>query len=168
MKDLDYKKKVEYGVAAVTLLIGLFFIYQATTISASNEAVGPRTMPMFLSISLVIGGLWIALRAYLGQVGEVKSGYGFQDSNLSRIFQVIGCGAFFLFMFWGFGYFTAILTTFIAALYAFGNRNWLVMILGAIAVAFIFQWLFMGVMLLFDPKGAIIDMRPYTNWITGA
>jgi len=23
-------------------------------------------------------------------------------------------------------------------------------------------------MLLNDPKGALIDMRPYTNWITGA
>ena len=42
------------------------------------------------------------------------------------------------------------------------------MIVGAIILAFIFQWVFMGVMLLNDPKGAIVDMRPYTNWITGA
>ena len=32
----------------------------------------------------------------------------------------------------------------------------------------VFQWVFMGVMLLNDPSGAILDLRPYTNWITGA
>ena len=42
------------------------------------------------------------------------------------------------------------------------------MIIGGIILAIAFQALFMGVMLLNDPKGAIIDMRPYTNWITGA
>lgn len=168
MKTLDYKTKVEFGVAAIILLIGLFFIYQASTISASKEAVGPRTMPMFLAISLVLGALWIALRAFTGKVGEVKEGYGFQESNLGRIFRVVGCGALFVFLFWGFGYFVALIITFVTMLYSFGVRNWPVMICGAVVLAFVFQILFMGVMLLFDPPGAIIDMRPYTNWITGA
>jgi len=53
-------------------------------------------------------------------------------------------------------------------LLTFGVRNWLAMILGAIILAIVFQWVFMGVMILNDPKGAIFDMRPYTNWITGA
>jgi hypothetical protein len=29
------------------------------------------------------------------------------------------------------------------------------------------QWLFMGVMRLNDPKGVLIDLRPYTNLISG-
>ena len=71
-------------------------------------------------------------------------------------------------LFWAFGYFTGLIFTFIAMLATFGVRNWVAMALGAVVLAFAFQWLFMGVMLLNDPKGAIVDMRPYTNWITGA
>ncbi len=164
----DYKIKVEYGVSAVVILIGVFFIFQAFTIDTSREAVGPRTMPMILAVSLVIGGLWLALRAFLDKAGDLREGYGFLESDIPRIFQVIGCGVLFVFMFWGFGYFSAIIVTYIAMLYTFGVRNWVWMIGGGIVIALIFQWLFMGVMLLNDPRGAIVDMRPYTNWITGA
>ncbi|MEO0344486.1 MAG: tripartite tricarboxylate transporter TctB family protein [Pseudomonadota bacterium] len=168
MDKLDYKAKIELGVALVIILIGAFFIYQSSTISASREAVGPRTMPMFLASSLIIGGIWVAIRALLGKAGDVREGYGFLESNLRRIFQVIGCGVFFVIVFWAFGYFTAIFTTFMLVLYAFGNRGAIWLFAGGIIVAFIFQWLFMGVMLLNDPRGALVDMRPYTNWITGA
>ncbi len=168
MGNQDHKIKVEYGVSAVVLLVGVFFIFQAFTIETSREAVGPRTMPLILAISLVISGLWLALRAFLGRAGDLKEGYGFLESDVQRIFMVVGCGAFFVLLFWGFGYFTALIFTFIATLFTFGVRNWLVMIVGAVVVAFVFQWLFMGIMLLNDPKGAIVDMRPYTNWITGA
>lgn len=167
MDNESYKTKVEYSVAAVVILVGLFFIYQATTIKASKEAIGPQTMPMFLAISLVIGGLWLALRAWLGKVGEVKEGYGFLESDVRRIFYIIGSGVLFVILFWAFGYVVAIIFTFISMLYTFGVRSWLKMIAGALILAFIFQWLFMGVMLLNDPKGAIFDMRPYTNWISG-
>ena len=168
MGSQSYKIKVEYGVSAVVFLIGIFFIFQAFTIDASKEIVGPRTMPLFLAIFLVLGGIWLALRAFLGRAGDLKDGYGFLESDVRRIFLVVGCGAMFVFLFWGFGYFSAIIFTYIAMLYTFGVRSWFWMIGGGIVIAFIFQWLFMGIMLLNDPKGAIIDMRPYTNWITGA
>jgi len=167
MDNHKYKTKVEYGVAAVVLLTGLFFIFQAFTITTSREAVGPRTLPMILAVALVLGGVWLAIRAYTDRAGDLKDGYGFLESDLKRIFMVVGCGALFVFLFWGFGYFTALIFTFIAMLFTFGVRNWIAMILGAIILAFAFQALFMGVMLLNDPKGAILDMRPYTNWITG-
>lgn len=163
-----YKIKVEYGVSAAVLLIGVFFIFQAFTIETSRETIGPRTMPMIIAFSLAISGLWLAFRAYTGRAGDLKEGYGFLESDVKRIFLVVGCGALFVLLFWGFGYFTALIFTFIAMLYTFGVRNWLIMIFGAVVLAFAFQALFMGVMLLNDPKGAIIDMRPYTNWITGA
>jgi len=168
MGGQDYKIKVEYGVAAVTLLVGIFFIFQAFTIETSRESVGPRTLPMILAVSLVLGGLWLALRAFIGKAGDLKDGYGFLESDVKRIFLVVACGVLFVAMFWGFGYFMAITVTLIAMLYTFGVRNWFAMIISAIVLAFIFQWVFMGVMLLNDPKGAIMDMRPYTNWITGA
>ena len=168
MGTQDYKIKVEYGVSAVVLLIGVFFIFQAFTIETSREAVGPRTMPMFLAISLVIGGLWLAVRAITGRAGDLKEGYGFLESDVKRIAMVVGCGVLFVFLFWGLGYFTAIIATYIAMLYTFGVRNWGWMVGGGLVLAVIFQWLFMGIMLLNDPAGAIIDMRPFTNWITGA
>jgi hypothetical protein len=55
MTNDNYKVKLEYGVSAVVVLTGLFFIYQASTIGVSKEAVGPRTMPMALAVSLVLG-----------------------------------------------------------------------------------------------------------------
>lgn len=168
MGTQEYKIKVEYGVSAVVLLIGFFFIFQAFTIETSREAVGPRTMPLTLAISLVLGGLWLAIRAFTGRAGDLKDGYGFLESDIRRIVMVVGCGAFFVLMFWGFGYLTAVITTYIAMLYTFGVRNRLWMIVGGIILAVIFQWLFMGVMLLNDPAGAILDLRPYTDWIAGA
>jgi len=164
----DHKIKVEYGVSAVVLLVGLFFVFQAFTIETSREAVGPRTMPMLIAVALVLSGLWLGVRAFLGRAGDIKEGYGFLDSDARRIFMVIACGAFFVLLFWAFGYFTAVLFTFIAGLFTFGVRNWVVMVLGSVVLAFLFQILFMGVMRLNDPKGAIVDLRPYTNWITGA
>ena len=168
MDNQSYKIKVEYGVSAVVLLIGVFFLFQAFTIEVSREAVGPRTMPLIIAIALVISGVWLALRAFTGRAGDLKEGYGFLESDMTRILLIIGCGALFVFLFWAFGYFVALIFTFIAMLMSFGVRNWPYMIIGAILLAFAFQWLFMGVMLLNDPKGALVDMRPYTNWITGA
>ncbi|MEM8977927.1 MAG: tripartite tricarboxylate transporter TctB family protein [Pseudomonadota bacterium] len=164
----DHKVKVEYGVSAVVLLVGLFFIFQSFTIETSREAVGPRTMPLIISVALVLSGLWLGLRAFRGKTGELKHGYGFLDSDMRRIFLIVGCGAIFVALFWAFGYFTALIFTLVAMLATFGVRNWVAMIVGPIVLAFAFQWLFMGVMLLNDPKGALVDMRPYTNWITGA
>ena len=168
MGTQDYKIKVEYGVSAVVLLIGVFFIFQAFTIETSREAVGPRTMPMFLAIALVLGGLWLALRAMTGRAGDLKDGYGFLESDVKRILMVVGCGVLFVILFWGLGYFVAIIATYIAMLYTFGVRSWGWMVGGGLVLALIFQWLFMGIMLLNDPAGAVIDMRPFTTWITGA
>lgn len=168
MDNKNYKIRVEYGVSAVVFLIGVWFIIQAFTIDTSREVVGPRTMPLILAVALALSGVWLAVRAYLGRTGDLKEGYGFLESDVPRIFMVVGCGALFVFLFWAFGYFTALIFTFIAMLFTFGVRNWPVMIIGAIVLAIAFQALFMGVMLLNDPKGAIVDMRPYTNWITGA
>ena len=167
MINEEYKRKVEYGVAAVVILIGLFFIYQASTITASREAVGPRTMPMFLAVSLVLGGFWRGVRALRGKTGDVKAGYGFLESDLRRIFEVIGCGVLFVFLFWAVGYFVALVVTFISMLLAFGVRSWVKMGVGALLLGFTFQWLFIGIMRLNDPRGAIINLRPYTSWISG-
>ena len=89
MATQEYKIKVEYGVSAIVLLIGAFFIFQAFTIETSREAVGPRTMPLYLAFALVLGGLWLAIRAFTGRAGDLKEGYGFLESDVKRIVMVI-------------------------------------------------------------------------------
>jgi hypothetical protein len=167
MVQSDYKTKLEYGVSVIVMLIGIFFIYQAFTIGVSKEAVGPRTMPMALAITLVLGGLWLAVRAFRGKVGDVKEGYGFLDSNMKRISLVVGCGVLFVITFWLFGYFIAIIVTYISSLLSFGVRDKTKIIVGAVVMAIVMQWLFMGIMRLNDPRGVIIDLRPVTNLISG-
>jgi len=167
MVQSDYKTKLEYGVSVIVMLIGIFFIYQAFTIGVSKEAVGPRTMPMALAVTLVLGGLWLALRAFRGKVGDVKEGYGFLDSDLKRISLVVGCGVLFVITFWLFGYFIAIIVTYIFSLLSFGVRDKTKIIVGAVVMAIVMQWLFMGIMRLNDPRGVVIDLRPVTNLISG-
>ena len=163
----NYKRRLELGVGVVVIAIGTFFMMQALTISASKEIVGPRTMPMALAISMIIGGAWLTLRALRGKAGVIKPGYGFLESDLKRISLVIACGVAFLVCFWAFGYFIAIIITYISMLYTFGVRNKVWMVGGALVFAVVLQWLFMGVMLLNDPSGALIDIRQYTGLISG-
>ena len=89
MEAQNYKIKVEYGVSAVVLLVGIFFIFQAFTIETSRESIGPRTLPMILAVSLVLGGLWLAWRAFRGKTGDLKDGYGFLESDIKRIVMVL-------------------------------------------------------------------------------
>lgn len=163
-----YKVKVEYAVSVAVMLIGVFFIFQAFTIDTTREFIGPRTLPMFLAVSIVLGGLFLLLRAYAGKAGDLRDGYGFLESDVKRIFLVIACGTLFVASFWAFGYFIAVIVTIYAMLTTFDVKSPGKKILSGVILAIIFQWLFMGIMLLNDPKGALFDMRPYTNWITGA
>ena len=167
MASERYKTNIEYGVSAVVSLIGLFFIYQAFTIGVSKEAVGPRTMPMALAVALVLGGFWLGLRASLGKVGNLKEGYGFLESNMKRITLVVACGTLFVLTFWLLGYFVAIIMTYVSMLYTFGVKEKLKIFGGAIVMAVVMQWLFMGIMRLNDPSGVLVDLRPYTNLISG-
>lgn len=163
----NYKTKVEYGVSAIVMLVGLFFIYQASTIGTSKEMFGPDAMPFGLSIATVLGGIWLAYRAFRGNVGAVKDGYGFLESDLTRISWVIGSGAAFILTFYLFGYFVAIIVGYTLMLLSFGVRDKLKILFSTLLMAVIFQWLFMGIMRLNDPSGALLDLRSYTNIISG-
>ena len=163
----NYKTKVEYGVSAVVIVVGLFFIYQASTIGSSKEMFGPDAMPFAISILTVFGGIWLAYRAFRGKVGAVQTGYGFLESDLKRISWVIGSGAAFILTFDLFGYFLAIIVGYTLMLLSFGVRDKIKILFSTLLMAFVFQWLFMGIMRLNDPSGALLDLRTYTNIISG-
>lgn len=46
-------------------------------------------MPLWLAIALVLGGLWLAIRAFTGCAGDLKDGYGFLESDTKRIVMVV-------------------------------------------------------------------------------
>ena len=85
MDNHDYKIRVEYGVSAVVLLVGVFFMFQAFTIDTSREAVGPRTMPMILAVAMILSGLWLAVRAATDRAGDLSEGYGFLESDVRLV-----------------------------------------------------------------------------------
>ena len=166
---MDYKKKLEFYVAASVFLIGVFFTYQAFQIRPFLiDVVGPRALPLSLSILLIIGSLSIFLRAILGNVGKIQKGYGFKDSNVKRIISVIISGAIYVFCFWAFGYFLATFVTIGLIMMAFGHTNIIKIILFSLIASLIYQFIFMGMMGLYDPAGEVLDLRKYTNWIIGA
>jgi len=163
----NYKIKVEFGVSVIVVLVGLFFVYQASTIGSSKEIFGPNAMPFALAISTVLGGIWLANRAFRGNVGAVQDGYGFLESDLKRIAWVIGSGAVFILTFYLLGYFLAIMVGYTLMLLSFGVRNKSKIFFSTLLMAVVFQWLFMGIMRLNDPSGALFDLRPYTSIISG-
>ena len=166
---MDYKKKLEFYVAASVFLIGVFFTYQAFQIRPFLiDVIGPRALPLSLSILLIIGSLSIFLRAILGNVGEIQEGYGFKDSNVKRIISVIISGAIYVVCFWAFGYFLATFVTIGLIMIAFGHTNIIKIILFSLVASLIYQFIFMGMMGLYDPAGEVLDLRKYTNWIIGA
>ena len=166
---MDYKKKLEFYVAAAVFLIGVFFTYQAFQIRPFLiDVVGPRALPLSLSILLIIGSLSIFLRAILGNVGKIQEGYGFKDSNVKRIIAVIISGAIYVGCFWAFGYFLATFVTIGLIMMAFGHTNIIKIILFSLVASLIYQFIFMGMMGLYDPAGEVLDLRKYTNWIIGS
>ena len=167
MLQESYKTKVEFGVSAVVILIGLFFFYQASTIGTSKEMFGPSAMPFALAISTILSGVLLASRAFFGKVGAVQDGYGFLESDLKRILWVVGSGAVFILIFYLAGYFLAIMIGYTLMLLSFGVRSKAKIFFSTLLMAVIFQWLFMGVMRLNDPTGALFDLRPYSSIISG-
>ena len=163
----SYKTKVEFGVSAVVILVGIFFVYQASTIGTSKEMFGPSALPFALAVSTVLGGILLASRAFRGKVGDVQDGYGFLESDLKRIAWVVGSGAVFILTFYLVGYFLAIIMGYTMMLLSFGVKNKSKIFFSTFLMAIVFQWLFMGIMRLNDPSGALFDLRPYTSIISG-
>ena len=163
----SYKTKVEFGVSAVVILVGLFFVYQASTIGTSKEMFGPSAMPFALAVLTVLGGILLASRAFRGKVGAVQDGYGFLESDLKRRAWVVGSGAVFILTFYLVGYFLAIIMGYTLMLLSFGVKNKSKIFFSSFLMAIVFQWLFMGIMRLNDPGGALFDLRPYTSIISG-
>lgn len=166
---MTYRAKIELTIAAIIAAIALLFIWQASLIGYNDlNPIGPRVFPMSLAIILLAGAFMLAVDGCRGPSKPIHESYGFKDCNVPRVLSVVGSGVVFLATFWAFGYFVATLISTIAILYSFGTRNSIYIVTIATIVAIVYQSLFMGAMGLFDPPGRLMDLRDYTNWISGA
>jgi hypothetical protein len=177
MSTLSYRTKIELGVTAVVIVTGLFFAILAWDINPKSHEIGPRAVPMFIAITMILLGAlisFVALRLNSIENGNgsdddvyVEDNYGFADANITRVFTVIGCGIIYIILFIAFGYFVATLASLFLIMVAFGNRNPRTLILVPVIGTGVYQYVFMGLMGLHDPAGELIDFSALTNLISG-
>ena len=167
---LTYRGRVELGVAAVVIAVGLFFALLALDINpAAFDPVGPRALPLFLALALVGGGLFIGWLGWRDRTAEaaLPADYGFRSSDLAQVAQVIGAGAAYVALFFALGYMAATAIAFVLILAAFGVRNAVTVLALAAGAAVLYQFVFMGLMGLNDPAGALVDVRDVTSVFSG-
>lgn len=176
MTTLRYRTKIEFGVAVAVFAVGGFFALLALDINPSaDDAVGPRFVPLFVSVAMVALGALIAFNAWRGDasgaepLGEAFDGetFGFRDTDVGRVFAVIGCGAIYIALFAALGYMAATILAMVLILLAFGNRDPKVLIGFPLISAVIYQYIFMGLMGLHDPAGALVDFSAMSGMISG-
>ncbi len=179
MADLSYRAKIEFGITASCLMIGGFFSVLAMQIPPDpEEIIDSRTVPLFVALMIMGLGVLISVLALAnnanGANGELADGeipleddFGFLDSDIMRVFEVIGCGIVYIALFWAFGYFVATMVSLGLMLLAFGNRKIGTLILVPVIGTAVYQFIFMNLMGLHDPAGTLIDVRPLTNLLFG-
>ncbi len=180
MASLSYRSKIDLGVAAGTIAVGLFFLWQASEISVgmADDVVGPSAVPYFLAFAIIGLGVVIGAFAFIGSRGAEETSadravtesvagdaakaetdaFGFRDTDVWRVVGVIAIGFVYIALFYAFGYVIATGLALVLMLVVFGNRNPIVVIGTAIAGALVYQYVFMGLMGLHDPPGLLFNL----------
>ena len=172
MTRLRYRTKIDLGVSAVTILIGLFFAYQVTQIETLSENdIGPAFFPSILAFTMIGLGLLVGISALMYNAtvkrvtGEVEEGdeekFGFRDSDIVRIVAVVAMGFVYITLFYGFGYFISTLVSLALMLLVFGNRNFGLIAALSIIGAVVYNYVFIGLMGLHDPPGMLFDLNRF-------
>ncbi len=184
MGTLRYRTKIEFGVTAAVFVIAGFFAILAWDINPnSDEAIGPRFVPMFIAVSMLALGALISFNAIrnndnrnapIASDGDLipaeayeEDDFGFRDADVSSVFWVIGCGILYIVLFAALGYFLSTLVGLALIMMAFGNRNPVALIAYPLGGAIVYQYIFMGLMGLHDPAGDLIDFTAISGIISG-
>ena len=159
-----HRDRVDLGVGAVTVAVGTAWLVLALRIDAySDDVVGPRAVPVAISIGMLALGAIVCIRALFGRTRGDEVGadgeFGFRGANLARVAAVIGSGLAFVVAFHAFGYLAATAVALLLALLAFGNRRPVLLAAVTVAGAIIYHTIFMHLMGLHDPPGAWLDLR---------
>ena len=188
MDEERYRGRVDVGAGLATMAVGAFFAALAATISPdSYDTVGPRFVPALLAGAMLGLGALVALGGWrrarrpsgvapgapsvgsgaTDPVPTTDDDFGFRGSDIRRVVQVIGCGVVYVALFWALGYLVATAVAMLLMLLAFGNRSPLVLVLVPIAAALVYQYVFVGLMGLYDPAGALVDLSGLSARVSG-
>ncbi|WP_224815947.1 tripartite tricarboxylate transporter TctB family protein [Hasllibacter sp. MH4015] len=165
---MTYRSRIDLGVAATVIAIGAVFAVEAWRIDpASYEAVGPRSVPVFLAVLMIALGAIIAIGAVAGGAPEEEAeSFGFRNSDVRRVLSVIAVGAICTAIFWAAGYMVAMIVGTGLMLWVFGVRRPIILLLLPILAGIVYQFVFMGLMGLLDPRGELVDLRWLSRLIT--
>tara|TARA_Y100001934_G_scaffold280538_1_gene387500 strand:- start:1181 stop:1777 length:597 start_codon:yes stop_codon:yes gene_type:complete len=177
MPRLRYRTKIDLGVAAVTILIGAFFTYQVSLVeSIAEDAIGPRMIPYFLSIAMMLLGFIIGVSALVANKSlvafadeqhsiaeEADAGFGFRDSDMTRVVAVVGMGFVYIWLFWAFGYVISTILSLALMLLVFGNRAPRLILILSIVGGLVYHYLFIHLMGLHDLAGAYFDLPRFLD-----
>ena len=171
MTTATYRTRIETGVAAVTVAVGLFFVVLAFGIRPGRfDPIGARALPLFLACAIVALGALVAFLGWRDRTPDaaLPEDYGFRDADLTRVVHVIGAGVVYFVLFFAFGYTVATAIAFVLILAAFGVRGALTMLALSLVAALLYTWVFLGLMGLNDPAGLLVDLRWLSRVISGA
>lgn len=175
MTRLQYRTKVDLGVALVTTAVGAFFTYHVSLIEAvSEDAIGPRMIPYFLSITMMVLGGFVGLTALLRndpaladepapQPVLTGDSFGFRDSDIAKMVAVVAMGAVYIWLFYAIGYVLSTAVSLALMLVVFGNRNVKTVVVLSIVGALAYDYLFMNLMGLYDPPGEYFDLQEFLD-----
>ena len=166
---MQSRTQIDIGVAVACIAIGAVFALEAWRIDPrSSEAIGPRFVPLVLAGIMIVGGALVGGLAWLrdGSAAPPSGDFGFRDSDIRRITMVVAAGALYTFAFWAIGYLGATVLGMALALWVFGVRNPLVLVALSIVAGIMYQFIFMGLMGLLDPRGELLDLRWLSEPVT--
>ncbi len=161
------------------MALGAFFLYQSVqTVSIEDDVIGPRLVPNFLSIMMIILGLLVGISALMYRSrtssdfardsihgDEPEESFGFQDTEFIPIAGIVVLGLIFLVLFNAFGYLVATFLSLMLMLFLFGNRSIKTVLTLSVIGALVYNYVFMGLMNLHNPPGSVIDFQPYADMI---
>lgn len=90
--------KAQYGLAALLVVVGLYTVYDATTLRVGfGDPVGPRAFPYVVGTVLAVLGVLLALATARGSRGELEGGEDVdlaQGSDWVTVAKLVGVIAF--------------------------------------------------------------------------
>ena len=172
MDRLRYRTKIDIGVSVITIAIGAFFLYQVSLIETlQSDAIGPSLFPNFLALAMIALGVLIGASALLFNATarraneahsieeEAEETFGFRDSDIKRVSAVIFMGFVYIALFYAFGYLISTFLSLALMLLVFGNRRPLQILILSVIGALAYDYVFMNLMGLYDPPGALFDLQ---------
>lgn len=172
MTRLRYRTKIDLGVSAIAILLGLFFTYQVSLIETLSENdIGPSFFPYILSFTMIGLGVLVGVSALMYNAtvkrvtGEAEEGeeekFGFRDSDIARVAAVVAMGFVYIGLFYALGYLISTLLSLMLMLVVFGNRHIGTIVLLSIVGALVYNYVFIGLMGLHDPPGLYFDLNRF-------